>query len=338
VNADVGLIEVTDKTKWTPQVYSIGVVDRLADLSIENISLQLVKARVRAYGCASGELYGRIWALFYRYKSIGGFEYVSDLFIGPRPGLPFQSFPGDSGTLWLLEPPGGPDPDDESDDAKSWANSRAPEPAAKPARRKRAAAWRSGCCPLALQWGGHVSLRRRHGEPVVRARHVPQHRLQPPRGRSRARLGAGASDAGNHRPLPIANIACNIVWCEGQAVLRRQPAEHHDLGDITDAGTSGLSKKDFVPLADVPAWRGDRRLRARARGPTRRSRSLRRHGRAAARRLADAPAVVQEPGEPSSAVVAHAQKFKTPGSKADPATRRAAAFRVWRIFARWWTS
>src|SRR5262245_55259326 len=41
VNADVGLIEVTDKTKWTPQVYSVGVVDRLADLSIENISLQL---------------------------------------------------------------------------------------------------------------------------------------------------------------------------------------------------------------------------------------------------------------------------------------------------------
>src|SRR3712207_8829948 len=39
---------------------------------------------VRAFGAASGEMVGEVSALFYRYKSIGGFEYISDLLIGPR--------------------------------------------------------------------------------------------------------------------------------------------------------------------------------------------------------------------------------------------------------------
>jgi hypothetical protein len=62
---------------------------------------------------------GEIHGLFYRYKTTGGFEYVADLFIGPRtargasgrrsPAPPkFATLPGDSGTLWLLEPVGPP--------------------------------------------------------------------------------------------------------------------------------------------------------------------------------------------------------------------------------------
>ncbi len=44
---------------------------------------------------------------------MGGFEYVTDLLIGPRPAtdgtseVPFRTQHGDSGTLWLLEPPKG---------------------------------------------------------------------------------------------------------------------------------------------------------------------------------------------------------------------------------------
>jgi hypothetical protein len=55
---------------------------------------------------------GEIQGLFYRYKSTGGFDYVADLMVGPRQGEAtdaqgepmFQTLPGDSGTMWLLEP------------------------------------------------------------------------------------------------------------------------------------------------------------------------------------------------------------------------------------------
>ena len=110
LNADIGLIEVSDKSRWTPQIYSIGTAGALADFSTQNLSLDLVNCDVRAYGCASQEMHGRIWALFYRYKSVGGFEYVTDLLIGPDPNYAFKTLHGDSGTLWMLEPPKLPDP------------------------------------------------------------------------------------------------------------------------------------------------------------------------------------------------------------------------------------
>ena len=68
-------------------------------------------------------MHGEICALFYRFKSVGGFEYVADLLIGPRRGgSSLGTHPGDSGTLWLIEAP----------DAKSRPT------------------------PVALQWGGQV--------------------------------------------------------------------------------------------------------------------------------------------------------------------------------------
>ena len=60
---------------------------------------------------------GEITALLYRYKSVGGFEYLADFLIGPRAGdesggtasavagqPELLTRPGDSGTLWLLDP------------------------------------------------------------------------------------------------------------------------------------------------------------------------------------------------------------------------------------------
>jgi hypothetical protein len=343
VNADVGLIEVRDKTRWTPQVYSIGVVDRLADLSIENISLQLVKARVRAYGCASGELYGRIWALFYRYKSVGGFEYVSDLFIGPRPGQPFQTYPGDSGTLWLLEPSGPPDPDDEPDDAtnRPGGNMRAPEPPGKPARRARTpAVERRMLRPLALQWGGHAF---RSGNGTGSQSFVLATFLSTVCNRLEVDLVRDWGQAlpeywGTIGHFTIANIACNLV---GGTKAKQFFKDNRlnitfELGDITDAGTSGLSKKDFVPLADVPdlAWK----IGAFVRGP-------RGHNPEEPQHFAD----LDEPppdGSPTllevcrkkanihpAAWIKHSRRFKKPGSKADPAKDAGLLpFRVWQIF------
>jgi hypothetical protein len=46
---------------------------------------------------------GEIAALFYRFKSVGGFEYVSDLLIGPRGSAQLGTHPGDSGTLWMID-------------------------------------------------------------------------------------------------------------------------------------------------------------------------------------------------------------------------------------------
>ena len=344
VNADVGLIEVTDKTRWTPQVYSIGVVDRLADLSIENISLQLVKARVRAYGCASGELYGRIWALFYRYKSIGGFEYVSDLFIGPRPGLPFQTYPGDSGTLWLLEPIGPPDPDDEPSDPTPLPSddSRAPQWMQKaPARRKRAAVVEKRMLrPLALQWGGHAfrSGNRTGSQSFVLATFLSTvcNRLEVDLVRDWGQALPEYWGTVGH--FTIANIACNLV---GGAKAKQFFADNRvnitfELGDITVAGTEGLSKKGFVPLADVPdlAWK----IGGFVRGP-------RGHNPEEPNHFADmdepppdgSPTLLQlckNPANVHPAVwIAHAQKFKKPGSKSDPAKAGGLLpFRVWQIF------
>jgi hypothetical protein len=121
LHLDVGLVEVADATRWTAQVYGVGELGRMADLGVDNLTLRLIGCPVRAYGCASRDTRGEVTALFYRYKSVGGFEYVADFLIGPRGDAPFRTGHGDSGTLWLLEKPDEPLP-----------------------------------LPLAVQWGGHA--------------------------------------------------------------------------------------------------------------------------------------------------------------------------------------
>lgn len=102
LNLDVGLVEVEDAGAWTSQVYGLGAVGPLADLSEINISLRLVDEPVRAHGAASGTLEGQIKALFYRYRSVGGFEYVADFLIAPLKHAKIHTQPGDSGTIWHL--------------------------------------------------------------------------------------------------------------------------------------------------------------------------------------------------------------------------------------------
>jgi hypothetical protein len=128
VNLDIGLIEIDDKNAWTAQIFGIGQMGPLADLSVNNLSLKLIGAKVRAFGAATGQMKGAIHALFYRYKSVAGSEYVSDFLIGPRDEKPFKTNPGDSGTLWML------DFEEETTNPKSQL------------------------MPIAVQWGGHVFL------------------------------------------------------------------------------------------------------------------------------------------------------------------------------------
>ncbi len=122
LHMDIGLIRVDDVSRWTAQIYDLGTMGEVADLGMDNISLRLIDSPVRAYGCASGPLRGAIKALFYRYRALGGYDFVADFLIGARnEKQPFATHPGDSGTLWLL------DTDDDTDKQ-----------------------------PIAVQWGGQL--------------------------------------------------------------------------------------------------------------------------------------------------------------------------------------
>ncbi len=138
VNMDAGLIDIKDVNAWTAKLQDGSVMGSMVDLSAANFPMSLLGRYVRGYGAASNRwISGEIQALFYRYKSKGGFEYIADFFIGPRTPTqqaptqpPLTTVPGDSGTLWLLEP---------NDSTNRVDSAGATE----------------GFRPLALQWGAN---------------------------------------------------------------------------------------------------------------------------------------------------------------------------------------
>jgi hypothetical protein len=99
---DIGLVDVTSINDWSSQVYGLPEeAGDVADLNELNLGLQLIDQPVRAFGAASGVLDGKIKALFYRHKSLAGYDYVSEFLIAPGDGAT-QTGPGDSGTVWHL--------------------------------------------------------------------------------------------------------------------------------------------------------------------------------------------------------------------------------------------
>ena len=103
---DVGLVRLDDMQEWTPNIYGLSKIKPLFDIYEQNLSLRkLIDHPVVAVGAASGLLRGKIKAMFYRYRSVGGFDYVSDFLIAPAKGA-VGAHPGDSGALWHLEMPG----------------------------------------------------------------------------------------------------------------------------------------------------------------------------------------------------------------------------------------
>lgn len=343
VNADVGLIEVKDKSQWTPQIFSIGVVDQLADVSVENLSLQIVNSDVRAYGCASHELYGRIWALFYRYKSVGGFEYVADIFIGPRPGKKFQTHPGDSGTLWLLEPP----PDRDGEDVKEDTAQQRPFNDTRFSKlgSSRSEVRKKMLQPIAIQWGGHVFTdragARRQSYALATLLSTVCERLEVDLIRD---WGQALPEYwGTIGHFTIANMATRVAGKPGSSIRQLM---HNNLlnvtfqiDDITDKGTTGLSKLDFVPLADVPdlVWKSGRFQR----GPRGNNPEAPNHFADMDERPPGGGATLLElcKEKPRERVVPdfwieHVRKFPTkPGKSKDPATDAGLLpFRVWQIY------
>lgn len=102
---DLGLVRIREQSDWTSQVYGLGELEQPLNLTPENIGLELIGLPVRAHGAASRKMVGQVQGLFFRYKSVGGVDYVADVLIGPRdPGQRVMTRPGDSGALWVVEP------------------------------------------------------------------------------------------------------------------------------------------------------------------------------------------------------------------------------------------
>lgn len=104
VNIDAAIVRMEDAAAWNPQS-TAGPLGRVADFSAETASLSWIGQPVVGHGAASGRMEGEIKALFYRYKSIGGRDYVADFLIGSRHDStePLVTQPGDSGSLWCLD-------------------------------------------------------------------------------------------------------------------------------------------------------------------------------------------------------------------------------------------
>jgi hypothetical protein len=223
---DAGLVDVTNADDWTSQVYGLGEVGELADLSERNIGTRLINAEVTAYGAASGLLKGRIAALFFRHHSIGGYDEVTDFLIAPMPGTA-SSQPGDSGTVWHLL-------------------------TADPGEKPR---------PLALQWGGQGILNGTSGKTfnfalaaslsnvlrLLEVEIVIEH-------------NTGAQPFwGKTGHYSIATFACANVTSPNLKTLMTAnvdrisfPAADLDPQSIDAKTKDAKAKAHFVPLADVP--------------------------------------------------------------------------------------
>lgn len=221
VDLDVGLIDIDDVNGWTTQVYGVGEIGELADLDVSNISLNLIGLPVRAFGAASGDMRGEICALFYRFKAVGGFEYVADALVGPSAAQSVGTHPGDSGTLWLT---------DERFD-------------------------KLGPRPVALQWGGQVFLENgATGSTYALATFLSTvcNQLDITLLRD---WQTGLPDYwGAVGHYGIANKACGVIRNKNLAKLMNANLERisYQVPDINKKEMQGLSNRPFVPLADVP--------------------------------------------------------------------------------------
>lgn len=117
VSCDAGLIEIDDLNEWKTDILGIEQIDEIFDINTLNLNLGLIaehkktdgkitpslSGNVIGSGAVSGLLHGEIAALFYRYKTIGGVEIVSDFLMAGRNGQNLEVHHGDSGFAWLLE-------------------------------------------------------------------------------------------------------------------------------------------------------------------------------------------------------------------------------------------
>lgn len=105
VNIDAALVDLNDVSQWDATKLP-GYIGQVADFSAETASLSWIGQPVVGQGAASGRMIGEIKGLFYRYKSMGGRDYIADFVLGSREDEEATTLitqPGDSGTLWCLD-------------------------------------------------------------------------------------------------------------------------------------------------------------------------------------------------------------------------------------------
>ncbi len=246
VNLDVGLIDVDDIFRWTTNIREIGQMGPMVDISVNNISLSLVGTPVRGFGAASGLMLAEIQALFYRYKTTGGFEYVADVLIGPRTHRrqsarsnknAFATHPGDSGTLWLMDP--------SSTDAPGRKDKRS---------NKQEPEYR----PLAMQWGRNMV---RSAGPArlqsfalgtLLSRVCAQLEVDPVRGWNVDQPDTWGS-IGHFSIAARTQIALSTQFPKLVTLMKNNALiVSHDEKTILSSDFAGLGKSAFVPMADVP--------------------------------------------------------------------------------------
>jgi hypothetical protein len=249
VNVDIGLIELDEIHNWTAQFPGIGISGPMADFSSINLSLSLVGCHVRGIGAASGEMLGEIHGLFYRYKTGGGFEYVSDIYIGPRTSgdagakqpIPFATLPGDSGTLWLLEPL-------KAAKSKNQSNDAAPQ-----------------YLPLAVQWGRNMLYSAEASPPqtfvlaTLLSRICALLEVDPVRDWNIDQpdtWGAlGHFSIATRAQVALANFPkLKALMARHETVISRSDA------DLNKGEFKGMGSADFVPMADVPDFYWKKRV------------------------------------------------------------------------------
>jgi hypothetical protein len=243
INLDLGLIDVDDISQWTTQLRNGAELGPMADFSSYNLSLSLVGCHVRGFGAAGGEMLGEIYGLFYRYKTGGGFEYVSDLFIGPRSAsdvrgykkeaISFATLPGDSGALWVLEPVGRAHGDAEAEDAPQLV-------------------------PLAVQWGRNMlasadrAPTQSYALATLLSRACALLEVDPVRG-----WNVDVPDTwgalGHFSIAARASLALSNAFPKLKTFIKNNlEIISHDDTALKEGTFTGLGTEDFVPMADVP--------------------------------------------------------------------------------------
>jgi hypothetical protein len=241
INMDAGLIDINDVNNWTAKLQDGSVMGPMVDLSAANFPMSLLGRHVRGYGAASGQwISGEIHALFYRYKSRGGFEYVADFFIGPctptseEPDPPdFITLPGDSGTLWLLEPTVG----------KSCID------AAHTSDKPR---------PLAIQWGANRLYsglsRQPHAYALATCLSTVCDRLDVDIVRDWNLDQPDTWGAVGHFAIAsrVSKLLSDAVPKLGELMNNNAKIISHDDQTILTNEFSHMGDLDFIPMADVP--------------------------------------------------------------------------------------
>ena len=259
-NLDAGLIRIEDLRPWTAQVFGLGQFGPLVNLHSANITIDLVGQPVKAFGAASGSMLGQVMGLFYRYRTVGGFDFVADFLLGPRDGdtQPLRTRPGDSGTIWCWDPPL------EDDDEKGGRRGGKRPKASSKSRLRNRTKLTPVLRPFGAQWGGQVLLGADGKEPTQFALATNLSRICRALDVDLVRDWAtGLSEYwGKVGHYKVGAKACELVRSAKLKTLLLANQERIGVSDanIVDGKLPMNNQAEFVALADVAdlVWRSKR--------------------------------------------------------------------------------